>query len=49
MLGQFSLVGIPPAPRGVPQVHTVVALNQPSVIDVAAELDEIFIVALNGD
>jgi molecular chaperone DnaK len=35
-LGRFELVGIPPAPRGVPQVEVTFALDSNGIVNVAA-------------
>eukprot|EP01135_Chromosphaera_perkinsii_P000095 Nk52_evm46s24 gene=Nk52_evmTU46s24 len=36
LLGQFSLVGIPPAPRGVPQVEVVFDIDANGIVNVSA-------------
>ena len=36
-LGQFNLTGIPPAPRGVPQIEVTFDINADGVINVAAK------------
>uniref|UniRef100_A0A7M5V636 Uncharacterized protein n=2 Tax=Clytia hemisphaerica TaxID=252671 RepID=A0A7M5V636_9CNID len=36
MLGQFSLVGIPPAPRGVPQVEVTFDIDANGIVNVSA-------------
>jgi len=36
MLGQFDLVGIPPAPRGVPQIDVVFDIDANGIVDVSA-------------
>jgi molecular chaperone DnaK len=36
MLGQFDLVGIPPAPRGVPQVEVSVDIDANGIVNVSA-------------
>merc|ERR1712222_270376 len=36
MLGQFDLVGIPPAPRGVPQIEVVFDIDANGIVDVSA-------------
>uniref|UniRef100_A0A183BZM6 Molecular chaperone DnaK n=1 Tax=Globodera pallida TaxID=36090 RepID=A0A183BZM6_GLOPA len=36
MLGQFSLVGIPPAPRGVPQVEVAFDIDANGIVNVSA-------------
>jgi len=36
MLGQFDLVGIPPAPRGVPQIEVVFDIDANGLVDVSA-------------
>jgi heat shock protein 1/8 len=36
-LGQFNLQGIPPAPRGVPQIEVSFNLNSDGILDVTAE------------
>jgi molecular chaperone DnaK len=35
-LGKFELVGIPPAPRGVPQIEVVFAIDSNGIVNVAA-------------
>jgi L1 cell adhesion molecule like protein len=37
MLGQFDLVGIPPAPRGVPQVEVTFDINADGIVNVSAK------------
>jgi molecular chaperone DnaK len=37
MLGQFDLVGIPPAPRGVPQVEVTFDIDANGIVNVAAK------------
>ncbi|MBU0456651.1 MAG: molecular chaperone DnaK [Nanoarchaeota archaeon] len=37
LLGQFDLVGIPPAPRGVPQVEVTFDIDANGIIDVKAQ------------
>eukprot|EP00127_Corallochytrium_limacisporum_P004126 Clim_evm71s157 gene=Clim_evmTU71s157 len=37
MLGQFSLVGIPPAPRGVPQVEVTFDIDANGIVHVSAK------------
>jgi len=37
MLGQFSLVGIPPAPRGVPQVEVTFDIDANGIVNVSAK------------
>ena len=37
MLGQFDLVGIPPAPRGVPQVEVTFDIDANGIVNVAAQ------------
>ena len=36
LLGQFSLVGIPPAPRGVPQIEVVFDIDANGIVNVSA-------------
>jgi len=36
MLGQFSLIGIPPAPRGVPQVEVTFDIDANGIVNVSA-------------
>jgi molecular chaperone DnaK len=36
MLGQFDLVGIPPAPRGVPQIEVTFDIDANGIVNVAA-------------
>merc|ERR1711983_177848 len=36
MLGQFQLVGIPPAPRGVPQVEVTFDIDANGIVNVSA-------------
>uniref|UniRef100_A0A095CE29 Stress-70 protein, mitochondrial n=1 Tax=Schistosoma haematobium TaxID=6185 RepID=A0A095CE29_SCHHA len=36
LLGQFSLVGIPPAPRGVPQIEVTFDIDANGIVNVAA-------------
>ena len=36
MLGQFSLVGIPPAPRGVPQIEVTFDIDVNGIVNVSA-------------
>merc|ERR1712084_206786 len=36
ILGQFDLVGIPPAPRGVPQIEVVFDIDANGIVDVSA-------------
>merc|ERR1712118_20972 len=36
MLGQFDLVGIPPAPRGVPQIEVTFDIDANGIVDVGA-------------
>jgi len=36
MLGQFDLVGIPPAPRGVPQIEVIFDIDANGLVDVSA-------------
>ena len=35
-LGKFNLVGIPPAPRGVPQIEVAFAIDENGILDVTA-------------
>ena len=35
-LGRFELVGIPPAPRGVPQVEVTFAIDSNGIVNVSA-------------
>ncbi len=37
LLGQFDLDGIPPAPRGVPQIEVTFDINADGILDVAAK------------
>ena len=37
MLGQFDLVGIPPAPRGIPQVEVTFDIDANGIVNVAAK------------
>ena len=37
MLGQFDLVGIPPAPRGVPQVEVIFDIDANGIVNVTAK------------
>jgi len=37
MLGQFELTGIPPAPRGVPQIEVTFSLDANSILQVSAK------------
>merc|ERR1719353_2186682 len=36
MLGQFDLTGIPPAPRGVPQIEVIFDIDANGIVDVSA-------------
>ncbi|PAA50200.1 hypothetical protein BOX15_Mlig008834g3 [Macrostomum lignano] len=36
LLGQFSLVGIPPAPRGVPQIEVIFDIDANGIVNVSA-------------
>ena len=36
LLGQFQLVGIPPAPRGVPQVEVTFDIDANGIVNVSA-------------
>ena len=36
LLGQFSLVGIPPAPRGVPQIEVTFDIDANGIVNVSA-------------
>ena len=36
LLGKFELTGIPPAPRGVPQIEVIFELNADGVLNVKA-------------
>jgi len=36
-LGQFSLVGIPPAPKGVPQIEVTFDINANGIVNVSAK------------
>merc|ERR1711871_1091754 len=36
MLGQFDLVGLPPAPRGVPQIEVIFDIDANGIVDVSA-------------
>merc|ERR1739841_408111 len=37
MLGQFDLVGIPPAPRGVPQIEVIFDIDANGLVNVSAK------------
>ena len=37
LLGQFSLVGIPPAPRGVPQIEVTFDIDANGIVNVSAK------------
>lgn len=37
MLGQFQLVGIPPAPRGVPQIEVTFDIDANGIVNVSAK------------
>ena len=37
MLGQFDLVGIPPAPRGVPQIEVTFDIDANGIVNVTAQ------------
>ena len=37
MLGQFDLVGIPPAPRGVPQVEIIFDIDANGIVNVTGK------------
>merc|ERR1711882_16532 len=37
LLGQFQLVGIPPAPRGVPQVEVTFDIDANGIVNVSAQ------------
>lgn len=37
VLGQFSLVGIPPAPRGVPQIEVTFDIDANGIVHVSAK------------
>ncbi len=37
LLGKFELSGIPPAPRGVPQVHVTFDMDANGILNVGAE------------
>merc|ERR1712021_283093 len=37
MLGQFELTGIPPSPRGVPQIEVTFEVDANGILQVAAE------------
>ena len=37
MLGKFELSGIPPAPRGVPQINVVFDIDANGILNVSAE------------
>src|SRR6186713_2843 len=37
MLGQFDLVGIPPAPRGVPQIEVIFDIDANGIVNVSAK------------
>ena len=36
LLGQFTLVGIPPAPRGVPQIEVTFDIDANGIVHVSA-------------
>ena len=36
ILGQFSLIGIPPAPRGVPQIEVTFDIDANGIVNVSA-------------
>ena len=36
-LGRFELIGVPPAPRGVPQIEVAFAIDTDGVVDVSAK------------
>ena len=37
MLGEFELVGIPPAPRGTPQIEVSFDIDQNGIVNVSAK------------
>ena len=37
MLGQFDLVGLPPAPRGVPQIEVTFDIDANGIVHVSAK------------
>ena len=37
LLGKFELTGIPPAPRGVPQINVVFDIDANGILNVSAE------------
>lgn len=37
MLGKFELSGIPPAPRGVPQINVIFDIDANGILNVSAE------------
>src|SRR5205807_1541081 len=37
MLGQFDLIGIPPAPRGIPQIEVTVDIDANGIVNVSAK------------
>lgn len=37
MLGNFQLVGIPPAPKGIPQIEVTFDINADGIVDVSAK------------
>lgn len=37
ILGQFDLVGIPPAPRGVPQIEVTFDIDANGIINISAK------------
>lgn len=37
LLGQFTLVGIPPAPRGVPQIEVTFDIDANGIVHVSAK------------
>jgi molecular chaperone DnaK len=37
LLGNFQLVGIPPAPKGIPQIEVTFDINADGIVDVSAK------------
>lgn len=37
LLGQFTLIGIPPAPRGVPQIEVTFDIDANGIVHVSAK------------
>ena len=38
LLGQFDLVGIPPAPRGMPQIEVTFDIDANGIVNVSAKI-----------